>query len=417
MKQLQFTDERLYVLGIGTGYMTDLKSGDFLYWSDKMQEANVSVSANDNELRAGLGNGPAIIVPTDPNITVTVTAAEYSEYVKAASVGAAIKQGAPVMVCHEVTAEGPNLAVDLSGGTPVRGIGMYKILCYVQEVGAPSLIYAGGTAYELDAATGTVDGFTAVSGTSYLVTYFVTQANATLTTVTSNIKGRVVRFVFSQPVYSNYDPAANSGDFWGWLHTVVPRLQLMPSGGGTNSSQTSFTETGFTGRAVAQDAAVITEECGECGFTGLPMMYRILQPCDTTKKIKGLIAVLGGIAVTSVGETSQLHPVVVVDDQLKRSIPPSDFSYISEDAAIASVGSQDGVIRGESEGKTRVAVFYQAYGKTFTDLINVTVLKATGAELNYNFNANTNSLLFSEEISGSILQYTFNAANETLTVE
>ena len=414
---MRFTDERLYVLGAGQAYMVEPGTGNILYWTNRMLEANVIFSATDNVLSAGIGNGPAIIIPTDPNITVNVTAAEYSEYVKAASVGAAITQGAPVMVCREVTAEGPILAIGVSGETPVKGLGMDKILCYVQEVGAPSPVYSGGTAYELDASTGTVEGFTAETGKQYAVSYFVTQANATLTTVTSNIKGRVVRFVFSQPVYSSYDPAANSGDFWGWLHTVVPRLQLMPSGGGTDGSQTAFTVTGITGRAVAQDAAVITEECGECGFTGLPMMYRILQPCDTTKKIKGLIAVLGGIAVTSVGETAQLHPVVVVDDQLKRSIPPSDFSYISEDAAIASVGSQDGVIRGESEGKTRVAVFYQAYGKTFTDLISVTVLKATGAELNYNFNANTNSLLFSEEISGSILQYTFNAANETLTVE
>lgn len=413
---MRFTDERLYVLGIGTGYMTDLKTGDFLYWSDKMQEANVSVSASDNELRAGLGNGPAIIVPTDPNITVTVTAAEYSEYVKAASVGAAITQGAPVMVCREVTAEGPNLAVDLSGGTPVRGIGMDKAVCYVQEVGEESRVYIGGTAYELDASTGAVEGFTAESGKQYAVSYFVLQANATLTTLTTNVKGRVVRFVFSQPVYTSYDAAANSGDFWGWLHTVVPRLQLMPSGGGTDGSQTAFTVTGITGRAVAQDAEVITEECGDCGFTGLPMMYRILEPCGGAGNADGVMGVLGGAVLLNLGESAQLHPAVIINGNLIRSYPATAFSYESENPSIASVGSQNGIVSGMGKGTTRIAIFYSEGEDTFTDIIGATVIAEGETRLSYTFNPNTGTLLFSEGESGSIGQYSFDNTSAVLTI-
>lgn len=416
VSNMRFTDERLYVLGIGTGYMTDLKTGDFLYWSDKMQEANVSVSASDNELRAGLGNGPAIIVPTDPNITVTVTAAEYSEYVKAASVGASITPGAPVMTCQEVTAEGAVLSVDLSKWTPVRGLGMDKIICYVQEIGAESPVYSGGTAYELDAATGVVDGFIAESGKRYAVTCFVTQANATLTTVTSNIKGRVVRFVFSQPVYSGCDPAANSGDFWGWLHTVVPRLQLMPSGGGTDGSQTAFTVTGITGRAVAQDAVVITEECGDCGFTGLPMMYRILEPCGGAGSADGVMGVLGGAVLLNLGESAQLHPAVIINGNLVRSYPATAFTYESEDSSIATVDSQSGIVSGIGKGTTRIAIFYSEGEDTFTDIIGATVIAEGETRLSYTFNPNTGTLLFSEGESGSIRQYSFDNTSAVLTI-
>lgn len=415
---MRFTDERLYVLGIGTGYMTDLKTGDFLYWSDKMQEANVSVSASDNELRAGLGNGPAIIVPTEPNITVTVTAAEYSEYVKAASVGAAIIQGAPVMVCREVTAEGTNLAVDLSGGTPVAGLGMDKAVCYVQEVGEESPVYSGGTAYELDASTGAVEGFTAESGKQYAVNYFVTQANATLTTVTSNIRGKVVRFVFSQPVYTGCDHAANSGDFWGWLHTVVPRLQLMPSGGGTDGSQTAFTVSGITGRAVAQDAVVITEECGDCGFTGLPLMYRILQPCDSRGGVDGIIGVIGANMELLVGESRQIEPAVIQNGILKRNLPPSAFQYSSSDTNVATVGYGTGIVTGEADGTAQIAVFYHD-AKTdmvYTDVFDTEVVSedtSTKAYLTLTSNLTQKLYFMQSEADGVIVDWGDGSTPET----
>ena len=368
-----FTDPRLYVMGVGTGHMTELATGDVLYWSDKFQEANVAVSASDNILNAGIGNGPAIIIPTDPNITVNVTAGDFSEYVKAASVGAGITPGAAVMTCQQVTASGAALSIDVSGATPVAGPGMNSVVCYVQEVGAESPILTGGIAYALDPATGAITGFTAASGTSYLVTYYTAQANATMTTVTTNIKGKVVRFVFSQPVYTNFDPNTNSGDFWGWLHTIIPRLQLMPDGGSTTGSQSAYTTTGITGRALSYDETVVSgcEECGALG--GAPLMYRVLAPCDPNAGIDGILGVIGGSVTVQVDGTVALNPAVIVGNRLSFSVPASDFAYVSSATGVATVGAATGVVTGVSAGSADISITYTVGEQSYTDTVAVEV--------------------------------------------
>ena len=51
---ITFTDPRKYVLGIGVGYATDTATGDFLFWSDKFQDGNITVSGSDQILSAGI---------------------------------------------------------------------------------------------------------------------------------------------------------------------------------------------------------------------------------------------------------------------------------------------------------------------------------------------------------------------------
>ena len=368
-----FSDPRLYVMGVGPGYMTDPATGDIVYWSDKMQEANLAVSASDNVLSAGIGNGPAIIIPTDPNVGVTVTAGDFSEYVKAASVGAGITPGAPVVTCQTVTASGTSISIDVSGGTPVAGPGMDSVVCYVQEVGAESPIATGGIAYALNPTSGAVTGFAATSGKQYLVTYHVAQANATLTTVTSNLKGKVVRFVFSQPVYTNFDPSINSGDLWGWVHTIIPRLQLMPDGGATTGSQSAYTTTGITGRAITYDQTVVTTGCDNCAIAGIPLMYRIVQPCNANSGIDGILAQMGGSVSVLEGGTVQLTPAVIVRNTLGYSVPPTDFAYESSATGVATVGAATGIVSGVATGSATISVTYTVGDETFTDYAQVEV--------------------------------------------
>lgn len=375
---MRFTDERLYVLGIGEAYMVEPGTGNILYWTNKMREADVSFSATDNVLSAGIGNGPAIIIPTDPNITVNVTAADYSEYVKAASVGGVIAPGAPVLTCQQVTAEGPTLTISTASGTPVAGAGMDKIVCYVQEVGAASPVSAGGIAYELDPQTGSVSGFTAVSERDYLVTYHVAKANATMTTVMGNLKGKIVHFVFSQPIYTNYDAGTMTGDFYGWLHTIIPRLQLLPGGGSSAGSQTDFTMTGITGRAITADPLVVTEDCGGCGYVGAPMAYRIVEPCEAVAAVEGIIGIVGGSVLLKVGESVQLRPALVQSNTLITGLPPSDFQYSSSNLEVAQVGYNSGALIGSGEGTAKVAVFYTVpkTGERLTDIFRAIVTKS-----------------------------------------
>ena len=111
---IKFTDPRLYVQGVGTAIMTDPATGDIKYFSDKFQDGNITASSDEGIINAGIGNAPAIMIPTNPNIQVSVTAADYSEYAKAAAVGATVTAGAPVMTCQTVQASGTSLSISVA---------------------------------------------------------------------------------------------------------------------------------------------------------------------------------------------------------------------------------------------------------------------------------------------------------------
>ena len=370
---ITFTDPRLYVQGIGTAIMTDIANGDIKYFSDKFQDGNITASADDGIVNAGMGNGPVIMIPSNSNVQVAVTAADYNEYAKAAAVGATVIAGAPVMTCQTVTATGTSLTIDVSGGAPVKGAGDDGIYCYVQEIGAASPITTGGLAYALNATTGAITGFVATSGKSYQVSYYVSRANATMTTITTDMKGDVVRFVLQRPVYTNVGSAVNKGDLAGMLYEIIPRLQLMPDGASNNGNQTSPTTTGITGRAMTYDAETITAGCTECALNGAPLMYRIFVPCDATAGIDGILGALGGAVSVKTGESVQLTPAVIVGDKLAYSVPVSDFTFTSSATGTATVGEHTGVVVGVAAGSTEITVQYTVGDTTYTDYVNVEV--------------------------------------------
>lgn len=373
---ITFTDPRLYVQGIGTAIMTDLATGNIVYFSDKFTDGNITESADDGTVSAGIGNAPAIMIPSNANVSVAVTASDYNEYAKAAAVGATISAGAPDMVCQTVTASGTSLTIGLTGGTPVAALGQDDVICYVQEVGAASPIANGGVAYALNPSTGAISGFVATSGKQYLVTYHVNRANASLTTVTTNPKGDVVRFVLQRPIYTNVDSSTNRGDLWGMLYEIVPRLQLMPDGASNSGNQTSPTTTGINGRAIAYDAEIISANCSECNLNGAPLMYRVIVPCDQTAGIEGIVGQLGGAISLKVGENYQLDPAIVVNGKLSYTASPSDFAYESSASGTASVGASTGIVAGVAAGSTEITVTYTVGTQTYTDYVNVEVTSA-----------------------------------------
>lgn len=370
---IKFTDPRLYVQGVGRAIMLDPSTGDIKFFSDKFQDGNITVSADDGLVSAGIGNAPAIFIPTNPNVQVSVTAADYNEYAKAAAVGGIISAAAPVMTCQTVNATGASISINVANGTPVAGPGMEDVVCYVQEIGAASPIAHDGAAYAVDASTGAISGFTATNGKSYLVTYFVSQANATMTTITTNVKGEVVTFILQRPIYTNVDAKTNKGDLWGMLYEIVPRLQLMPDGAANSGNQNSPTTTVITGRGISYDDETVTAGCGNCSLNGAPLMYRVIVPCDKNAGIDGILGALGGVVTLASDGTAQLHPAVIVGGKLSYSTPASDFTYTSSATGVATVGEHTGTVAGVSAGDAQITIEYTVGTTTYQDIIDVTV--------------------------------------------
>ena len=161
---ITFTDKRLYVKGTCSAILTDKTTGDIVYFSDKFQTGNMTTSVTTGEIRAGLGNGIATIIPSDSALNVEFAAADFSLFAKMAQVGGTLNYNAPAMTCQIVEATGDTLTIDVTGGAPVAQLGFSDVFCYVQEVGAASPIATYGQSYPIS-ATGEITGFTATSGT------------------------------------------------------------------------------------------------------------------------------------------------------------------------------------------------------------------------------------------------------------
>lgn len=368
---IRFTDPALYLKGTATAYLQD-SDNNIVYASDKFQTANVTTSVTMGEIRGGIGNPVQMMIPTDSNVQVEFVAADFSLFAKAAQVGAVMSFGAPVMVCQTVDATGSALSIDVSGGAPVAAAGSPDVVCFVQEVGAPSPIATGGIAYPITSG-GAISGFSAVSGRKYKVWYHISRANAQMATLNSLFDPSVYRFTAVMAVYSSAGGKGNTGTHVGNLTVIVPSLKLGGDGAGVNGNQTDNDTTSITGQALAFDELTIGEGCDECSGGGSPMAYYIYVPCDAISGIEGVVGQLGGVVSFQAGDTYQLSPKLVVNRQLVNvTDTTSGFTYTMGAGASATVNAA-GLISGSTEEDTEVTVTYSVGGNSWSDVVNVSV--------------------------------------------
>lgn len=363
---IKFNDPRLYLKGTSEAILTDKANGNIVYFSNKFQTANIAASVTMGEIRAGIGNAIAAMIPTDAAFNVNFTAADFSLFAKAAQAGATLRYGAPVMVCQTATASGTTLNVDTAEGTPVAQLGMSEIVCYVQEIGKASMIATGGIAYTLNQSTGAVEGFTAENGKQYKVWYFVSKAGAQLATVTTNIDPKVLHFSAAMAVYSNESGGANSGTRVGTLYVVVPSLKLGGDGSGVNGDQTTADTTSVTGQAVAYDETVISGECDECGSGASVLAYYLYVPCDGATKIQGL-ALVGGVLTVPKSSTKTIteFKLVMADNSLTNP-DPAFMTYELESAPSGTSVDGSVLTTGATTGDATITANYDDGTDEFT---------------------------------------------------
>lgn len=373
---INFTDERLYVKGTCNAICEDVVTGDVLYQSNKMSTGNITPSTNLNEIRAGLGNPIAAMIPSDSGLQVDFEATDFQLWAKGAQLGSAVTFAAPVPTCQTVAATGESLTIDVTSGVPVPELGASQAHAYVQEVGAASLIATGGVAYGISEA-GVISGFTAESGKSYKVWYFIQKTTAKKAVIKSLIDPKVVRFIAQIAVYSNRGSGqASQGTRVGWLYYTIPYLKLQADATITGD-QTNNDTTKISGQAIAYDGEVVTAACDDCDASDLG--YIVYVPDQDTDSIQGL-AIVGGLVEVRVGKTVQIPVrIVMVDGSL---VTPSDyeqgFTYTLASGGDSKVTVSDaGVATGVATGDTEITVAYTDENeKQHTCVANISVKSA-----------------------------------------
>lgn len=352
---ITFTDKKKWLKGLGEIVAFSPKTGNIVGYSNKIQTGNVQTSVTMGEIRAGIGNAVAAILPSDASLTVDLTSADFNLDMKAAQMGATVTQGAPVLVCEEVTATGAALAIAKTSGTPVRGYGMSKIYCYVQEVGAPSPVAIGGIAYEIDPDSGAISGFTATSGVTYKVWYHANKASAKGAVITTAMDPAIVNAVITFPVFEN-GAAENNSTRTGTLYITVPYLKL-GANGGVNGDQSNNDTTSYGGQAIAYDSEVVESGCSDCRGMGLPLAYYVYVPCDET----GIFAALGTVGSVNVKTSETVSPtwyLFTEEGSFARADPQFLSGYTSGTTSIATVNANTGAVTGVAAGTANLTASY-----------------------------------------------------------
>ena len=353
-------------------------TGAVVYYSNKFQTGNFQTSVTMGEIRAGLGNAIATILPSDSAVNVEFTAADFNLWAKAAQVGATLNYNAVTMVCQTVTAADGGLTVDVStNGVPTSQYGYSSPFCYVQQIGVASPIATYGTAYPISSA-GVVSGLSGISnGMEYKVWYFVNKASSQVASISTLFNPKTIHFTAQLPVYSNESSVSqNEGSRIGWLYAIVPRLKL----GGTatvTGDQSNPDTTSMSGQAVAYDSDVVSAGCNAC--TGSNLAYYIFTPDDTTTSITGL-AVVGGLVTVSAGSTTQIPVKYVMADESLVSPVYTDLAYSATSPPSGTTVTTAGVIQaGETTGDFEITIQYPAQGDPqFTTVTNASVISAGG---------------------------------------
>lgn len=371
---IKFSDPRKYIKGIAQVTGVDPATGKIIYFSDKVQTTAFNVNVNIGELRAGLGNALATMVASNADLTVELSAADFSMRGFAAQFGAKLSAGGPKMVCQTVTASSMALAIDVAQGTPVAQLGLDTPYAYVQTVGSEATMAETGVAYEID-ASGAVKGFTATAGTQYKVWYFVNRVNAELGTISTDMDGIAMLLTAEMPVYTNVNLTENSGTRVGTLY-VSSLVKTTPSGG-IGGSQTDYTTTNIQAKAIPNDMSVVTAECDDCTNSGTPLAYFLYVPCDLNTGIKGL-ALVGGVLEVPTGTAKEITEFrVVLADNSTAPVDNAQMTYVLTGAPVGTSVSGAKLTTGDTAGDCEITGTLTIGGSTYTAVANLSVVAPT----------------------------------------
>lgn len=333
---ITFSDPYLYAKGTCNVIVSDPATGDIEYQSSKVQTNQLTTSVTMDPIRAGLGNGIAIQLPSDATVDLTLTAADFSMAARGMQVGSRPFYGAPAPVCEAITATATTLTLSQ---TPVAQQGFTTPYVYITESGAQNYIGEKGEAYTVNASK-VVQNFTATVGKTYLVHYFVQKGNAQQLTVYGQFAPGIKHVTAQIAVYNtDGSNAGTRGTQVGWLYYIIPRMQF-GGNAATSGDQSAAATTELSGTALTYEQAASTGVCVDCATPELA--YILYVPFDATEGVKGL-AVVGG-AVSVVKSTSAQIPVklYMIDDSLSQP----DYSTLT----FTATGAPSGTTVGEHTG-------------------------------------------------------------------
>lgn len=347
----------LYVKGTVDITMFDVATDDVVYSSNKLQSNQIQTSVNLGAVQGGLGNPTLINLPDTPNLTLSMTAADFSLEAQGLQVGATPSYNAIVPVSESVTCTGGKLTVS---GTPVAPLGT-STGAIVGVVDGTAYTFSG---QEISFPAGT-------NGTAYCVKYYVQKLQSKQLTINTQFAPMVVRALIAMPVFSSTTADVSTGSRVGTLYVTVPRLQL---NGDINidASQTTASTTVLNATALSFDEYQASSG-NACAVNEPKLAYMALDLTDENSydHVVKLVVIGGGVSGEN-GDTVE-NPVLLLMDNGETQ-PIADYSDFTWTGTAGTVNTTTGIITlGSASGDIAVAATQAIARPDLVATINVEI--------------------------------------------
>lgn len=334
--------KNLYVKGTADIVMFNTADDSVIYSSDKLQTNQIQTSINLNPIQGGLGNPTLINLPDTPNLTLSMTAADFSLEAQGLQVGRTPSYNAIVPVKESCQANASGILTVTGTPTVPVGSSTGEIVGIVD-----------GNAYTFNGKTITLTDFT--EGNTYCVLYFVQKLAAQQIDISTLFAPMIVRALITMPVFSSATGDVSRGSRVGSLYITVPRLQL---NGDINidASQTTASTTVLNATALSFDE--LQSSTGNACAANEPKLAYISLSLDDDEGYDHVVAlvVLNGGVVGAQGDVVA-NPVLLLMDN-GETVAISDYTdfVFTPQSNVGTVNATTGAITlGSTSGNIAVA--------------------------------------------------------------
>lgn len=371
-----FNPQYEFSKGIAYFEAFDVATDNLVGFSKYVTDFSPSGSMNDGAVEGGPGNMLIINIPDTSRLSFTAKTADSALNNMALTIGQTLTGNGVVETSKPIVATGTTLK--LTGAVAPLG-GQNGPVAYVMGSTGndkDSVAASSGTAYMVG-EDGTIQGFTAVSGNTYCVKYFIQNSSALQLAVPALFQPKVCRVHFAVNIYaknSGSGDALNSSLFK-IRHYYIPYYFFTGALSDT-INQTTPGSVDLSGNCLTADE-VGTDVCASNAMPNYCYIVDEFVSGTTTGAVEGIyfIGAGSGVSVAN-GETIDLTAKYDVAGALTNISDMSEVTFSTAAEATAKFNDPHSpTLSGVAAGTTTATatVKNSVTNVTYTDTIQVTV--------------------------------------------
>lgn len=373
---VSFKKKSLFSKGIIHAEFFDPATDNLVGYSAYVSNFGLAGSMNNGEVAAGPGSMLVMCIPDTARLNVTAQTADTDLNSLALPVGGTVEGNGVIETVIGVAATGASLTVS-NAVAPYGGKnGAVAYVLTSSGADKAAVEAASGLAHTVN-LDGTIADFTAVSGNTYCVKYFITNSSAEVLSIPALFAPKVVRAHFAVNLYAKEGGSdVMSSSIVGIRHYYFPYYFFTA----TMNETASQTETGtvdLSGTCLTFEEAI---EAGNCASVGNQLYGFIVDEMiganSSTSKVDGLYFIgLGAGATVVRTQTISLPIKYSVNGVLTNISDMSQVTFTSSDTTKATIPAHSNVATGVAAGNTTItaSVTNSSTGATYTATCVLTV--------------------------------------------